>query len=430
MSFDLENLLTVKKIIGALCLLVIVAIFMYFFNEMVVDIPAGKYAVKQSFGTGELTVYNQPGWKPQMMGDITWYDRSNQLWFSPRKEKDHVVDHSLPIRFSDGGTAKISGSLRYDLPDGDKLLSLHKRYKSAQAIERELIIPVIQKSIQLSGPTMTSKESAAARRNDLLTIIEDQIVNGVYKTTVQRIQVDDITSESGKKWVDVLRPVEDKNAPNGIARAEVSPIQSAGISISAVAITEITYDTQVEAAIAKQYELEMQVQTSKTAAITAAQNAQTAEAEGKAAKTRAEWAAKEAAEKEIVAAERDKKIAETEAEKKLRVAELDKQTAQNEKDAAILRAEGEATAKAKLAEAQKKQMDANGMLEQKLAVYREVNLAWAEAVKSIKLPSVVMGGGNSQGGSSEALAQILNLIGAKQAADMAGVGLDMSIKKQ
>ena len=70
------------------------------------------------------------------------------------------------------------------------------------------------------------------------------------------------------------------------------------------------------------------------------------------------------------------------------------------------------------------------MLEQKLAVYREVNLAWAEAVKSIKLPSVVMGGGNSQGGSSEALAQILNLIGAKQAADMAGVGLDMSIKKQ
>ncbi len=426
---DLPNLINIKKLIGGIFLLFLVIICWYFFNELVVDVPAGRYAVKQSFGTGELTVYNQPGWKPQMMGDITWYDRSNQLWFSPHKVGDKVVDHSLPIRFSDGGTAKISGSLRYDLPDGEKLLALHRRYKSAQAIERELLIPVIQKSIQLSGPTMTSKESAAARRNDLLTIIEDQMVNGVYKTTVQRVQVDDLASEDGKKWVDVLRPVEDKSSPNGIARAEVSPIQSAGITISAVAITDIKYDEQVEAAIKKQYELEMQVQTSKTAAITAAQNAQTAEAEGKAAKTRAEWAAKEAAEKEIVAAERDKKIAETEAAKKLRVAELDKQTAQNEKDAAILRAEGEATAKAKLAEAQKKQMEANGMLEQKLAVYREVNLAWAEAVKSIKLPTVVIGNnGNGQGGSSEALAQLLNLIGAKQAADMAGIGLDMKMK--
>ena len=418
-----------KKIIGgSLCLIVGIIVF-WLLSTIIVDVPAGKLIVKQAFSTGTLEVYDEPGWKWQNFGRLTEYDRSRQLWFNTYKDKgEHTVDRSLPIRFSDGGTARISGSLRYDLPSGEQLIALHKRYKSMDAIERELLIPVIQKAIQLSGPIMTSKESAAARRNDLLAIIEDQMVNGVYRTDVRRVEVEDITSESGKKWVDILEPIKDPQAPNGIARAEKSPIKAAGITIHAIAITDIRYSEQVERAIEKQYELEMDVQTSKTATITANQRAVTAEAEGKAARAKAEWESRTEAEKMIVEAERNKKIAETQAEQRLRVAELDRQTAEKEKEAMILRAEGEAQSKERLAAAAKKQMDADGALTQKLDAYVRVNSMYAEALSKIQLPNIMLSSGKDGHGTANPVSDLLNMINAKTAHDLQSLAVDGKFK--
>ena len=421
----------IRKIVGGLIAIICLIVFWVAMENLVVDVPAGKHVVKQSFGTGHLEVFSEPGWKWQGFGNLTEYDKSNQLWFTNRNKKDGtVVDYSLPIRFSDGGTARIHGSLRYDLPGGEKLIDLHQKYKSGEAIERELLIPVIQKSIQFSGPVMTSKESAAARRNDLLTIIEDQMVNGVYKTDIERIQVDDITSDGGKKWVDVLRPVQDKNAPNGIARAEVSPIQSAGIKVHAIAVTDINYDDRVEDAIRKQYDLEMEVQTAKTAAITANQKVVTAEAEGRAKEKEAEWQARELAKKQIVEADRDKQIAETQAKQKFEVAKLDKQAAEAEREAQIARAEGEAKAMELVASARKKQMEADGALEAKLKAYENVNKAFADAISKVELPQVMLVSGGKDGqGSSSPVNDLLNMLNSKAASDLLNMGVDLKTQK-
>lgn len=421
----------IKKVVAGLTLLVLILVGWHLVDNLIVDVPAGKYVVKQAFGSGNLEVFSDPGWKWQGYGDLTEYDRSRQLWFAKHKGRNgEEVDRSLPIRFSDGGTARIHGSLRYDLPSGEKLIDLHKRYKNAEAIERELLIPVIQKSIQLSGPVMTSKESAAARRNDLLTIIEDQMVNGVYRTDVERVEVDDITSENGKKWVDVLKPISDKNAPNGIARAEVSPIKSAGITVHAIAITDIVYDDRVEEAIKKQFDFEMEVQTSKTAAVTANQKVVTVEAEGRAREKQAEWEARESAKKLEVEASRDKTIAETQARQRLEVARLDKQSAEAEREARIARAEGEAKAMELVAEARKKQMDADGALEAKLRAYENVNSKFAEALSKIELPRVVITGGkDGQNGSAAAVGDLLQMLNAKAASDLLTLGVDSKMKK-
>lgn len=428
----LNAIRNIKEIVAGVVGFVLALTLWHVVENLIVDVPAGKYIVKQSFGSGNLEVFSEPGWKWQGYGELTKYDRSRQLWFARKvhDRTDKVIDRSLSIRFSDGGTARIHGSLRYDLPSGDKLIELHKRYKNAEAIERELLIPVIQKSIQLSGPVMTSKESAAARRNDLLTIIEDQMVNGVYRTDIERVEVDDITSETGKKWVDVLKPISDKNSPNGIARAEVSPIKSAGITIHAVAITDIVYDERVEEAIKKQYDLEMEVQTAKTAAVTANQKVITAEAEGRAREKQAEWEARESAKKLIVEAERDKNIAVTKAQQSFEVAQLDKKSAEAEKEAAIARAEGESKAMELIAAARKKQMDADGSLEAKLKTYEAVSTEFAKAISQIQLPQIVFtSGGSKDGGSSSPVNDLIQMLNAKTAADLYTLGIDFGVKK-
>jgi hypothetical protein len=55
-------------------------------------------------------------------------------------------------------------------------------YGSTVAIEQQLLKKVIEKSTFMTGPLMSSAESYASKRNDLLSYIADQVEKGVYKT--------------------------------------------------------------------------------------------------------------------------------------------------------------------------------------------------------------------------------------------------------
>ena len=392
---------------------------------LIENVPAGKYVVKQSVVSGDLEVWDTPGLKWQGLGQLTYYDISRQLWFSATKDGSKLppeLDRSILTRFSDGGNARISGSIRYSLPKGDKLLALHKTYRSADSIHTELIIPMVQKSVTLTGPSMTSKESAAAKRNELLAVIEDQITNGAYRTVIEKRIIEDL--DGSKKSVDVNVPLKDSNAPNGIGRVEESPAAKYGIVFSSFAINDIIYEARVQAAIEKQYELEMEVQTAMAAARTAEQDRKTAEATGEANKTRAEWAEKTEAARQIVQAERDREMAVITANRELEVAKLQKEQADQIKQAAILKAEGEAKAQELMAAARKKMMEADNALQAKLDAYVKINEAYAQAISQIKLPQVVMTSDGSKSGSNSAM-DILDMIKVKTAKDIA---LDTTVK--
>src|SRR5690606_20448982 len=131
------------------------------------------------------------------------------------------TESSLPAIWNDGGESKISGSVRYDMPvDDESIIKVHSTFGSQESIEHQLIKTNVEKAIFLTGPLMSSKESYAERRSDLISLIEDQANKGVYKTKiVEEEKQDDLTGEPKKaKTVEILQV-------NGVTqRQEVSTV--------------------------------------------------------------------------------------------------------------------------------------------------------------------------------------------------------------
>ena len=387
--------MNLKKIIIGSVLTVISIVLLLLMGNIIEEVDAGEIVVIQRL-SGELKVYTQPGYVYQGFGKVTHYKRSNQYEFLSPKEKDGE-DNSIEVKWNDGGHANISGSVRYDLPLNEtSIKDIHKRFGSQSSIERDLIKTNVQKAIFMSGPLMSSKESYAEKRNDLIYYIEDQASKGVYKTKqVEVEELDPITNT--KKTVTRVQIQHDTNGQ--ISRQEVSPIVTEGIRLYNISINKMTYDANVEKQIATQQQATMQVQTAIAKAKEAEQRALTTEKEGEANAAAAKW------EQEVIKA---KMV--TEAESKKKVAELDVQTAALEKQKAILEGEGEGAKKRAL-------MQANGALEQKLAAYIEVQKVWANAFGSYTgslVPAYISGGGSSVNAGT----QFMELMMMKTARDL------------
>ena len=100
------------------------------------NVNADEIVVIQSPISGTLTWYTTAGLKWQGWGYVTRYRKSFTYWFSYRPEQGARTDQSIKTRFYDGGHAKISGSVRVDLPLDEKSLNaLHIRFGSQDAIE-------------------------------------------------------------------------------------------------------------------------------------------------------------------------------------------------------------------------------------------------------------------------------------------------------
>src|SRR5271157_4036209 len=151
---------------------------------LIETVDAGEIVVKQGFLSGDLTFWKDPGPKGLWWGKATHYKKSSQFWFSSAKDQGTATDQSLKMRFNDGGHANLSGGVRYSLPmDDESLKLLHTTFGSQEAIDQSLIRTVLEKSVYLSGQLMSSTQSYAERRSELLFFIEDQAVHGVYQSS-------------------------------------------------------------------------------------------------------------------------------------------------------------------------------------------------------------------------------------------------------
>jgi regulator of protease activity HflC (stomatin/prohibitin superfamily) len=239
-----------------------------------------------------------------------------------------------------------------------------------------------------------------------LTLIEDQIQRGVYRTeTIQDKKPDPMTGQL--KTVNIVKIMFDQNTKLPL-RAEPSPLQDFGIKTFNLSINEINYDPEVEKQIQQQQKALMQVQIAAAQAKEAEQNAITVGKRGEADAAKAKW------EQEVIKAK-----AVTEGEQKLRVAELAAREAEQYKRAEILKGEGEATRR-------KLVMEADNALEIKIGAYERVMSQWAEAASKYQgnwVPVYQFGGGGSQQPGVNAL---LDLLTVKTARDL---GLDMTMPK-
>jgi regulator of protease activity HflC (stomatin/prohibitin superfamily) len=415
--YDEDKPIPMGKIITFAVGLVICAGLMFSAGNLVENLSAGQIMVIQSPIAGKLNWYTDPGVKWQGFGRVTKYDRRAQYWFSAKSDQGSKADQSIKIRFNDGGHASISGSMAWEMPlDEEHLTMIHKQYGSQQAVEQQLMCTVTDKSVYMTGPLMSSKESYAEHRNDLLALIEEQVQTGVYATETVEQKVQDAMSNQ-MKTVNVVKIK--RNEKGDPILSEASPLKSYGIKVFNVSINEVRYDDDVESQIKQQQQATMQVQIAMAKAKEAEQKAITTEKEGQASAMQAKWEQEALRSKAVVAAQQEKDVAVTKAQQGLEVAKLDCQAAEQFKQAETLRGQGEG-ARRKLV------MEADGALEKKLGAYVEVNKLYADAISRYGgswVPNVVMGGGTS-GTNAPGAMQLIDLLTAKTAHDLS---LDMNV---
>jgi hypothetical protein len=249
---------------------------------------------------------------------------------------------------------------------------------------------------------MSSRESYAEKRADLINYITDQIVYGVYRTEHDQVKtVDPLTQQ--EKTLDIVRPKVDPKSPNGVLREEESPIQRFGMSASNITINSIEYDTVVEEQIKQQQQAINAVQQAIVNSKKAEQDAITVELQGKAAAAKAKWDQEVQKATAVTVAEQEKAVAVTQATKNKEVAALSLETAKLSAQQTITEAKAESDAK-------KLQVQANNNLQERLDAYVKVQQAWATAYGAQRqTPDIQLGSGGGSSGTSQNLVDMLTV---------------------
>lgn len=297
------------------------------------DVPADKIIINQVPLTGTLEYWTEPGFEWQKFGKTLEYDKTFQVWFSNHETEGGNGDQSIKIVFNDAGIAKISGSGRVMMPRDEMHLNrLRTDYSSMDELKYNLIYPTIRKVIFSSGPLMSSFESYAAKKNDLIRYIEDQIEHGIYKTVSKDIKIKDPISGEDKV-VTIAELIADPKSPGGFVRQEESPFAYYGLTVRPVTISDISYEDKIIKQIDQQQTAFMAVQTAKAEALKAKQDAIKAEEQGKADAAKAKW------EQEVIKAK-----AVTKAQQEYEVAALQAKQALEEKKRVVAKGQAEAEA--------------------------------------------------------------------------------------
>ena len=373
--------------------IVAIIVAIYVFENMWVNLNVHQIMCIQAPISGKLQWYTDAGLKVQGFGKVTKYDKRSMYKFE------------IPVRFSDGGHATMKGSVQFELPlDKAHLDDIQSKFGNQEAVETSLIQTVVNKSVYMTGPMMTSGESFSRKRSYLISYVEDQIQNGIYKTLSRDTTVKDVFSGAEKTItiVDII-----KNTDGTVARQEESALSKFGIKAFNFAIENMPYDQTVEEQIKQQQKITMDIQTSIADAKKAEQNKITVAANGEAAAAKAKW------EQEVIKAQKV-----TEAQQQLEVATKLALAAEQTKKEQTLLGEGEGARKRAI-------MQANGALEQKLEAYVKINEAWAKAFSKFGgsvVPQFQMAGTGGSGNGNAAV-NFMDLMSAYAAKNLS---LDMS----
>ncbi len=343
--------------------------------------------VALTYPNGSVEFVTQPGFYGQWFGHTQSFE----------KRKSYTFEET--VQFNDGGYATIKGSVQYQIPLSVKALSgMYQYYPTPDSIESGLIEPNLRKAVLLTGRTMSSKESYAEKRGDLMTFMEDQMKYGPYQTHSYTKEVQDDLDTSKKKLVTAVDILTDPKAPNGLARAEPGLFDKYRIDTSNFNFT-VTYEAKVEKQIEQQQSQAAQINQSIAEAKQAEQRAITAAKNGEANAATAKWD-----QEKINASEQARN------EQLVKNAELERQAAVLQKAKLIAEGEGEATKKRLV-------MEADGALAQKLSTYLEVQRQWADAYKNgpSPVPQIQSGGTGGQGNGG---LNFMELMGMKAAKDL------------
>jgi regulator of protease activity HflC (stomatin/prohibitin superfamily) len=368
------------------------------------NIPADQIVSIQAPISGEIKWYTEPGLVYQGFGKETYFPKRFNYWFSEAVDQGTKKDESIKVRFNDGAHAWLSGGVSCEMPtDKATLDQILMKYGTFASLQHDLIRPVYEKSIYMTGPLMSSKESASEKRPMLISYIEDQAARGVYATKQSEVREKDALT--GQEKTKTIVEIQKDEKTGLIGRVEESPLKQFGIKTFNLSINKVKYDDAVEKQIQQQQDAIMQVQTAIAKSKTAEQDALTVEKQGQAIAAKAKWEQEAIKSKEVTKAEMVKDVA-----------KLEKEAAEFTKAKLILEGEGEARKRELV-------MAADNALDAKLATYERVMKGAFESLSKQKLvPDTLFvsgsgtGGANQMGGSNAMT--LIDILTAKTARDL------------
>ncbi len=370
----------VKLIAGAVGALVLIVTLATVGQSIFETNNAGFYQIKQASVTGEMTVVADPGTYLQLFGNITTYQISDVYYFSKTEGEGEGQANAEPIkvRFNDGGTAEISGMIKFRLPsDPDKRMALHRDFKRFEAIKNDLMRQVVTEALMQTAPLMRAEDSYSTRRSEFTDIAENQIVVGIFETISKRFKEKDA---DGNEFIvaEVNIAKNDKGEP--IVRKD-SPLKQYGIEVIQFVVKDIDFDQTIDALIAKKKEAEQQKVVAQANAERAKQDAITAREQG---------AARIAEEKANQEVEKIKEV--TIAQKEFEVSKLARQKANEDAQADIVKGKA-------LAEVNRLKVQAGLTPLEKATLDKETKIGIAAELAKVTLPTtmIIGGGGNGSG---------------------------------
>lgn len=354
---------TKKIFLGTVGAAAILSLFLG--SELFATNDAGYVQVKQAAGSGTMSVRLEPGVYPRMFSTINTYKISDAYSFDR--------DETINARFNDASTADISGQIKFRLPvDEQKLLLINQDFRSYQAVEEQLIRQVVASAIKQTASLFGSEEAYSTRRADFVTLVNQQIQNGLYATTY--------AESVGKDGMVVRTTAIRLDAKGNAIVAEQSALKHYGIDVVQFVINDINFDDKTKELIAKRKEADQEKIVAKAKAERAQQDALTAKAQGDAnvATATAEANVKKAT--AVIAAEQEKEVAQQNA---LR--------AQQEKLAIVAKGEAEA-------EAAKLKVAAGLTPLDRANIDKETAIGVAHELANVKFPSTMVISGGGAGG--------------------------------
>ena len=324
-----------------------------------------------------MTVVGDPGTYYQGFGNITTYKISDEYYFSKTEGEGDNLSYAIMVLFNFGGTAEISGMIKFRLPtDPEKRLALHRDFKSFEAIKHALMRQVVTEALMQTAPLMRAEDSYSTRRSEFTDIAEDQVIQGIFETVSKEFKEKDA---DGNEFIvaEVNIKKDEKNQP--IIRKE-SPLKQYGIEVIQFVIKDIDFDQTIDALIAKKKEAEQQKVVARANAEKAKQDAITAREQG---------AARIAEEKATQEVEKIKEV--TIAQKEFEVAKLGAQRAKEEAAAEIVKGKA-------LAEINRLKVQAGLTPLERATIDKETRIGIAAELAKVTLPTtMIIGGGGSSG---------------------------------
>lgn len=313
--------------------------------------------------TGSIKLVTQPGLFWQGFGRITRFRTANDTFaFSKDAKEGETGDTSIPVRFKDGGQAKVTMDVTFKLPDDPETLRLiHRDWHTYNTLMQGLIKPQVNNVVQLTA-TKLSAEDSYTRKDLFINQVLDQLVNGSYEYR-------QIVKGDGVDFVLLTGAAADGEA---VVKRQPSPFAAYKIAITKVTVRDVVYEKAIEDTLqAKQMAIQAQV--------TSRANSEKARMEALEAKALGD---------KLVVESVSKERAKTEAARQ----ELER--ANLESQAVRVRAQAEAAQKRLLA-------SANNSLDARLQVWLEANKAWASATTTPPVVFASNGGVSGKNGNSQ-----------------------------